>query len=403
MTHNLYMKVLVLTAILSLGVNRVCCGTNYVKVTSANDLVVGEEYIIAAVYDGTTYLASGWIDSGTKGFSTIHSATIHSGFSINGNTITMNTASPLVFTLGGSSSGYTLKESKKYLAIDNGGSFTSSSSENEEASKWTYVFVESQNSYVLINAKSTTRYLGFYYVSPFNIRVYSTTNYNKFPIANLYKKQSSVTVTLSSECTDGTGHYYGTFSYSAPFVVPSDVTVSEIGITNGKLNVSNYVTGDIVPANTGVMLSSQAAGEHTLTLSSEQGTSVLGGANRLRATGNGITSEAMESADQNCKYYRLTMHNGSTIGYWWGAENGVAFGMDANKAYLAVPEPQAARMGFSFVDDSEVNAVERVYSNDFSSSRSIAYDLNGRQLRPQQLRHKPQIYIVNRKKVVKRQ
>jgi hypothetical protein len=398
MTHNLYMKVLVLAAILSLGVNRVWGGTNYVKVTSANDLVVGGEYIIAAEKDGRTYVASGWIDSGTKGFSTIYS-----GFSINGNTITMNTASPLVFTLGGNSSGYTLKESKKYLAINNDNNFTSSSSGTEKTSKWTYNFVESQNSYVLINVNSNTRYLGFYYESPYNIRVYSTSNYSKYPIANLYKKQTSVTVTLSSECTDGTGHYYGTFSYSAPFVVPSDVTVSEVGITDGKLRVSKYEIGDTVPANTGVMLSSQAAGEYTLTLSSEQGTSVLGGDNRLRATGNGITSEAMRSADENCKYYRLTMHNGSTIGYWWGAVNGEAFGMDANKAYLAVPETQAARMGFSFADKSEVNAVEHVYSNDFSSSKSLAYDLQGRQLRPQQLRHKSQIYIVNRKKVVKKQ
>ncbi len=178
------------------------------------------------------------------------------------------------------------------------------------------------------------------------------------------------TITLASACTDG-DLYYGTYSCSKAFIVPSDLIVSEIGIEDKKLKVEDYATGAVVPANTGVMISSDVAGDHTITLSSAAGTSVLGVNNMLKPTGEGITSTAMEAASASgTKFYRLTMHNADlehdilgTIGFWYGAEGGVAFDYStANRAYLAVPSGAQAPARFWFTEEennaTNIEAVE---------------------------------------------
>lgn len=204
-----------------------------------------------------------------------------------------------------------------------------------------------------------------------------------------------LTITIAEACTDGS-KYYGTYSSSSAFKVPVNVTVSEIGINydDGTMNVQNYDSGAVVPANTGVMVSATTFGEHKLIKSSEEGTSVLGDDNRLRPTGDdGITADEMDNKDSNSKFYRLTMHNGTDIGFWWGYENGGAFAVAANKAYMVVPAGLAgARQGFGFDDAttgiSNVNVNENVNGN--------VYDLQGRKVNTPT----KGLYIVNGKKVV---
>ena len=199
------------------------------------------------------------------------------------------------------------------------------------------------------------------------------------------------TVSINSECTDGTKSY-GTFSAPFAFTVPSDVTVSEIAIENGALKVNDYAAGAIVPANTGVMISSATAGDKTFT-SAEGGTS-LGSDNRLRPVIWGIEAKDMTAAaaDANCKFYRLTMHNGTKIGFWWGADNGAAFDYDTpNRAYLAVPENVTARQNFWF--DNEATGIS---SAKVSESTEQVYDLQGRSV----AQPTKGLYIMNGKKVI---
>ena len=205
-----------------------------------------------------------------------------------------------------------------------------------------------------------------------------------------------LTVTIAEACTDGKGKFYGTYSSSSAFKVPANVTVSEIGINNdGTMDVQSYAAGAIVPANTGVMVSAETYGDFKLIKSEEKGTSVLEN-NRLRPTGvNGITADGMNdaNADMAYKFYRLTMHNGTKLGFWWGAENGAAFAVAANKAYLAIPASVAgARSGFAFGDD--VTGISQIENGKLKIENY--YDLQGRKV------SKPVkgLYIVNGKKVV---
>ena len=195
-------------------------------------------------------------------------------------------------------------------------------------------------------------------------------------------------ITLAPACTDGS-KYYGTFSLGAAFVVPEGLTISTVGVNNeGKLAITDYSTGDVVKANTGVMVSSTTSGAHTVTLSNETGTENDG--NLLKPSGDaGIT--AVNMAEANTKFYRLTMHNGNEIGFWWGAADGAAFALAANKAYLAVPSGAAVREGLWFGDDA--TAVEYVKPQEVDAQY---YNLNGQKVQ----NPTKGLYIVNGKKVV---
>ena len=204
---------------------------------------------------------------------------------------------------------------------------------------------------------------------------------------------TTATITLNALCTDG-DMVYGTYSNSSAFVVSDDIEVSEISIVDGKLYVEAYETGAVVPANTGVMVSAIEGGDYTVTLTSEEGTSVLGEENVLRPTGEGITAAEMAAANENCVYYRLTMQGGTQIGFWWGAEDGAAFDVAANKAYLAVPnDAEGARMSFWFGGEN-TGVADTMLST--KNSDSVVYDLQGRRV----VNATKGLYIVDGKKVM---
>ena len=190
------------------------------------------------------------------------------------------------------------------------------------------------------------------------------------------------TITLNATCTDG-DLVYGTFSYPKAFIVPEGITVSAVKINAGHLDLSaTYSTGDVVAANTGVLVSSETAGEKTVVLSSEAGTTIDG---NLLYPG-GVTAEEMATAHPSCKYYKLALERdgegegyvASTAGFYWGADQGAAFTSGANKAYLAVPTTPSnptAPSAFRFTDE-ENNATS---INDIEASdKAVKFIENGR-------------------------
>ena len=200
----------------------------------------------------------------------------------------------------------------------------------------------------------------------------------------------TATINLAAACKDG-DKCYGTYSNSKAFIVPADLTVYEVSVVDGELYMEEYDTDDVVPANTGVLVAG-TAGDHDVMLSTG-GTSKLGSGNLLRASGAGINAAAMAAADASCKFYRLTMHEGTQIGFFWGAENGAAFDVAANKAYLAVPTGQTGEVrGFSLNDGAD--AISEIMKNE---KMSAIYDLSGRRV----VKPTKGLYIVNGKKVVK--
>lgn len=201
---------------------------------------------------------------------------------------------------------------------------------------------------------------------------------------------------IAAACTDGK-KCYTTFSTDKAFVVPEDVTVEEVAVINDLIHKVAYTPGRVVPARTGVLISSVISGEHAALYSDEPGTSVLAAENLLRPSGDaGITASAMAEKDADCIYYRLTMHNGTQAGFWWGAEDGAAFDLAKNKAYLAVPKAVVSAVrGFDFVN--AVDATEGVSAQAVTTEAKV-YDLSGRCLRESKQRG---LYIVDGKKVIR--
>lgn len=231
--------------------------------------------------------------------------------------------------------------------------------------------------------------VGFNYLAV----TYSSETYSGYTTS--VKIPITATISISEACHDRDGVYYGTYSNASAFIVPADLTVSEINVNDNQLQIKSYNQGDIVPANTGVMVSATEAGDHEVELSSEEGTSVLGESNMLKASGNGIDAETMATVNSNCKFYRLTMHKGETIGYFWGAAEGAAFNLAANKAYLAVPVDVAANIqGFTFEsgDTDDIKGVETGNNVD-----SKVYNLRGQHVAQPTAKG---VYITNGRKFI---
>ena len=194
------------------------------------------------------------------------------------------------------------------------------------------------------------------------------------------------TITLDEACTDGEGNYYGTYSNSSAFSVPEGLTVSTVSIADSKLTKTNYAVDDVVKANTGVLVSATTPGAKTIQITT--GGKELAG-NMLKAS-----SVAMDATET--EFFRLTMHNGTQIGFWWGAEDGAAFSIGANKAYLAVPAASLASgvRGFSLGEETDgISAID----NAQPQKSAAIYDLSGRRV----VKPTKGLYIVNGKKVVK--
>ena len=195
---------------------------------------------------------------------------------------------------------------------------------------------------------------------------------------------SKATISLASACTYDS-KYYGTYSNASAFEVPSDLTVAAVSVAAGVLTVTPYSTGDIVTAGEGVLVSSTTDGDHTIYLTGATGTSKDG--NMLIGTGDaGIDDTEMDDLTGH-KFYRLTMHNGTQIGFYWGAASGAAFDLAANKAYLAVPDgeidaPARFWMDENATDIKSIDAVEegvKFFQNGklYIKKNGVVYDMVG--------------------------
>ena len=319
---------------------------------------------------------------------------------INNGIATVFSSSPVCEFIieGNETDGYTIYD-ENYTGTDEstGGYLYAASSssnhlktqvENDNNGVWKITFNSGTGAASIVAKGSNTRNVMQYNNGSTLFSCYATASQ-----APVYLYEKGTTITISESCYDKkTNMYYATYSNTNAFVVPENLTVAKVDVYGSEtklLAVNPFNAGDIVPANTGVMVSASTPGEKSILLTT-------GGEkindNMLRPSGpNGITAEEMAEADLNCTYYRLTMHNGTDIGFWWGAEDGDAFQLGANKAYLAVPDSHPVK-GFALSDI--VDGIKAVETTETESN--AIYNLAGQRVSKMQ----KGIYIVNGKKVL---
>ena len=200
---------------------------------------------------------------------------------------------------------------------------------------------------------------------------------------------------------DFTKSEYITVYSDMALMVPENVEAAVVVAdeANGIRTDYRYALGNVIPAQTGVLLKgTRGDARYLREAEDEQATPAD---NLLHGTQNDETT-FVEGAG---KYYKLSYDKatGTEIGFYWGAPDGGAFTNKGGKAFLALPAKlNAAQLaGFSLFDLSH-GAITGIGTITTATSATFnAYDLNGRHVNAQSANElAPGIYIVNGKKVI---
>ena len=206
----------------------------------------------------------------------------------------------------------------------------------------------------------------------------------------------------NSQFADFAKSFYLTAYSDKALVVPAGVKAAVVTANGeGIRNDYRYNSGDVIPAETGVLL--KGGKGNSFYLSTSESTEMAPEDNLLHGT---LTDEMTSVAGAD-KYYKLSYDRatGTEIGFYWGAENGGAFMNKGGKAFLAIPATlQAAQLtGFSLFDLDNNQAVTGVeHATAMPAATLRVYDLNGRRINVNHVDELPQgIYVINGKKVIR--
>ena len=200
-------------------------------------------------------------------------------------------------------------------------------------------------------------------------------------------------------------HEYRTFYADYPAVVPMLVKAGIVKEQNGELVVDYiYNEGDVIPANTGVILKGNCLGNAYVM---EQGTT-----DATSPEGNllhGTVDDEETYVDGCSRYYMLSYDKAgdSRLGFYWNSENGPhPFINKAYKAYLAIPDTYSAMAKESFsLAEMEEHRGETTHissvSDDKSHMQNGIYGIDGRKINATNIKQLPAgVYIVNGRKVI---
>ena len=189
---------------------------------------------------------------------------------------------------------------------------------------------------------------------------------------------------------------YGTLFYGKKnILVPDGLTAYAVTAVDPKPSTTapgkatlTKITGDTIPAGTGVVLQGKE-GEYPIYATLKEGTAVTD--NMLKGSDEDAETVGDQEGDL---FYKLSYANGGAkpLGFYWGAENGAAFTNAAHKAYLVVPASSSAK---SFVFDF-TTGIDNVEATDVNNGE--VYSISGMRMNNQKLNKG--IYIMGGKKVV---
>lgn len=176
---------------------------------------------------------------------------------------------------------------------------------------------------------------------------------------------------------------YATLNLPYASTLPEGVTAYKAGdVVDNDLNIIAYKNaGEVLPANTPVLLTATSAGEKT-----------FAPAPYVAAEGTGFKGTLAATAVTDANVYILSQNGGETVKFFALDENNNT--INANKAYLVVSGGAAQALNFNFGITTGIQnaAVEGVNAN------APLFDLSGRRVVKAV---KGGIYIQNGKKFVK--
>lgn len=179
------------------------------------------------------------------------------------------------------------------------------------------------------------------------------------------------------------GKNYATLNLPYASTLPTGVTAYKAAVEGSTVNLTEYKTaGNVLPANTPVLLTATSAGEKTFA------PAAYVAADNTTGFQGTLAATAVNAANT----YILSRGNGETVKFFALDETNNT--INANKAYLVVPAGGAQALNFNFGNTTGIQnaAVEGVNAN------APLFDLSGRRVVKAV---KGGIYIQNGKKFVK--
>ena len=146
----------------------------------------------------------------------------------------------------------------------------------------------------------------------------------------------------------------------------------------------------MIPAGTGVVLTSENGNTYKFSISDEIGEPATG--NMLRG------SDEAQTTTGGDRYYMLSLNadsDPSSVGFYYAKANGAAFTNGAHKAYLALSAAQAKAFSYPF---NETDGIETITNEHHKTTNGIWYTIDGKRLSGQPTRKG--VYIVDGKKMI---
>ncbi len=187
---------------------------------------------------------------------------------------------------------------------------------------------------------------------------------------------------------------YATFYDSKDnYKLPAELKAKVVSGNTGSSLSYQTISGNIVPKGTAVLIEAtqKKAATYTLTSTTEAGSSV--GTNLLY--GSDVATTTSASGDN--LYYKLSYGPSGTViadsfGWFWGAQNGAAFRIEAHRAWLAVPKSSATR---GYLIDGSATGITDLMREEQDSQPLL--DLQGRRVTNPSQRG---IYIQGNRKII---
>ena len=221
-----------------------------------------------------------------------------------------------------------------------------------------------------------------------NIYTIKVTNDNNTRISKIvvYAKNEILAGSINIATEEG----YGTFYTDKNYVLPQGLTAFAYTSVNGdnSLNKSEeYVAGDIVPANTAVVVKG-AKGSYNYYNTEEAATKTIE-KNLLK----GVTTDTRIEATSGVKRYILTRADDGILAFY--RTNTGTINVKANRAYLEVPTAMAVA---SFSLEGSATGINNVVT---TAAKQGIYTIFGVRLNATTTKELPAgIYIVDGKKVI---
>ncbi|MCD8305806.1 MAG: leucine-rich repeat domain-containing protein [Prevotella sp.] len=212
-----------------------------------------------------------------------------------------------------------------------------------------------------------------------------------------------------------TSYGYATFyNGEYPYTMPENLTGYSVVVDGSEAKTNDtYNSGEVVPANTALLLYGQLCEDCIAyvkyddegNINKDAGTATTG--NQLHGSfADNVTADDMAaSVNGDYLFYKFTYDSrddetGIYTGmrFYWGAENGGPFAIEAKRAWLAVPvaDNEAKKEAF-YLDDFGTTGIRSVDS--VKSESDAIYNLQG--IRVNDMSQKG-IYIVGGKKVIRK-